>query len=87
MLETGSVDPKADVMRDLARLHYDLAGFPLPRQLSALLAITATEHRHYGRGYPFTPEAAVKIVVSRLDKDGPPAAAPTENTRRLFPPL
>ena len=34
----GDVDPEADVMRDLARLHYDLAGFPIPRQLDALLA-------------------------------------------------
>jgi predicted TIM-barrel fold metal-dependent hydrolase len=80
------VDPGADVMRDLARLHYDLAGFPIPRQLDALLAITTLEHLHYGSDYPFTPEAIVGILASQLDDAIAPATL-AEHTRRLFPSL
>lgn len=83
------VDPGADVMRDLGRLHYDLAGFPLPRQLDALLALTTLDHLHYGSDYPFTPEAVVGILASQLDDAGTPpgslAALLADNTRRLFP--
>jgi predicted TIM-barrel fold metal-dependent hydrolase len=80
----ADVDPGADVMRDLARLHYDLAGFPVPRQLDALLAITTLEHLHYGSDYPFTPEAVVGILATQLDDAIAPATL-AENTRRLFP--
>ena len=31
------LSPDVDVLRDLGRLHFDLAGFPIPRQLDALL--------------------------------------------------
>ena len=55
----GDVDPATVIERDLAGLHYDLAGFPLPRQLDALLALTTVEHLHYGSDYPFTPEPVV----------------------------
>jgi hypothetical protein len=43
------------VLADLARLHFDLAGYPIPRQLDALLTLTTLEHLHYGSDYPFTP--------------------------------
>lgn len=76
-------DPSADVMRDIGRLHYDLAGFPLPRQLDALLAIATREHLHYGSDWPFTPEFVVESLTAALD-----AADLTttlrDNTRRLF---
>jgi 6-methylsalicylate decarboxylase len=85
------LDPDADVYRDLARLHYDLAGFPLPRQLDALLALTTAEHLHYGSDYPFTPEAVVAILAEPLDaiEDtfGPVPGTLGANTRRLFPRL
>lgn len=55
----ADVDPRTDVAADLARLHYDLAGFPGPRQLDALLAIAVADHLHFGSDYPFTPEFAV----------------------------
>jgi 6-methylsalicylate decarboxylase len=51
----ADIDPATVVEGDLAGLHYDLAGFPLPRQLDALLALTTVEHLHYGSDYPFTP--------------------------------
>jgi predicted TIM-barrel fold metal-dependent hydrolase len=83
------VDASVDVLRDLARLHYDLAGFPVPRQLDALLTITTLDHLHYGSDYPFTPEFAVAMAAERLDAAGEPpgslTAALRTNTQRLFP--
>lgn len=85
------VDAAVDVLRDIARLHYDLAGFPLPRQLDALLTITTLEHLHYGSDYPFTPEFAVVMAAERLEAAGDTPGSLTEalraNTRRLFPSL
>ena len=82
------VDPAADVLRDLGRLHFDLAGFPVPRQLDALLAITTLEHLHYGSDYPFTPEVVAAMASERLEAAGdPPGALVHElraNTARLF---
>jgi predicted TIM-barrel fold metal-dependent hydrolase len=85
------LDPDADVYRDLAGLHYDLAGFPLPRQLDALLALTTAEHLHYGSDYPFTPEAVVAMLSEPLDAieeaSGPVPNTLAANSRRLFPRL
>lgn len=85
------VDPAVDVLADLARLHYDLAGFPLPRQLDALLTLTTRAHLHYGSDYPFTPEFAAAASSGRLDavgeKPGELVEALRANTRRLFPRL
>jgi predicted TIM-barrel fold metal-dependent hydrolase len=88
-LVLDDVDPSADVMGDLARLHYDLAGFPIPRQLDALLALTTLEHLHYGSDYPFTPEFVIEITSKQLGAAGDPpgslAGALEANTGRLFP--
>jgi predicted TIM-barrel fold metal-dependent hydrolase len=81
------VDPSVDVLRDLGRLHFDLAGFPLPRQLDALLTLTTPEHLHYGSDYPFTPELAAAAAVDRLAEKGPLLDALRANTERLFPAL
>ena len=85
------VDPSVDVLRDLGRLHFDLAGFPIPRQLDALLTITTLEHLHYGSDYPFTPEFVAGMAAERLDAAGEPSgsllAALRPNTERLFPEL
>jgi 6-methylsalicylate decarboxylase len=83
------VDEDVDVLRDLARLHFDLAGYPLPRQLDALLTMTCPEHLHYGSDYPFTPELAVERARARLaDVDaGALSASLRANTERLFPHL
>jgi 6-methylsalicylate decarboxylase len=40
------IDPSVDVLRDLGRLHFDLSGFPIPRQLDALLTLTTLDHLH-----------------------------------------
>jgi predicted TIM-barrel fold metal-dependent hydrolase len=77
-------DPAADVQRDMAGLHYDLAGFPLPRQLDALLALTTIEHLHYGSDYPFTPEAVADALAAQLDGHDDLVGRLAANTDRLF---
>ena len=85
------VDPAVDVLHDLGRLHYDLAGYPLPRQLDPLLTLTTIDHLHYGSDYPFTPEFAAEAGRRRLDEVGDPPGSLVDalgaNTRRLFPAL
>jgi predicted TIM-barrel fold metal-dependent hydrolase len=86
-----AVDPAVDVLRDLARLHFDLAGFPVPRQLDALLTLTRLEHLHYGSDYPFTPEFAAAMARERLATVGDPPGSLLDalraNSERLFPML
>jgi predicted TIM-barrel fold metal-dependent hydrolase len=83
------VDPAVDVMAELRRLHYDLAGYPVPRQLDALLTLTTLDHLHYGSDYPFTPEFAVEAGRARLAEAGEPPGSLVDalhaNTERLFP--
>jgi 6-methylsalicylate decarboxylase len=85
------IDPAVDVAHDVGRLHFDLAGFPVPRQLDALLTITTLEHLHYGSDYPFTPEFVVTMTRDRLAQAGDPPgsllSALQKNTTRLFPSL
>lgn len=87
----ADVDPAADVYGDLGRLHYDVAGFALPRQLDALLALTTIDHLHYGSDYPFTPERVVSLLTDQLnhkEMDGGLLVDRLEaNSRRLFPGL
>jgi 6-methylsalicylate decarboxylase len=73
-----------DVLADLARLHYDLAGFPLPRQLDALLTMVSAEHLHYGSDFPFTPEFAVVGLHDQLSGVDDLLASLTANTARLL---
>ena len=85
------VDPSVDVLRDLGRLHFDLAGFPIPRQLDALLTLTTLGHLHYGSDYPFTPEVVAAMAGERLAEAGDPSGSLSgvlrANTERLFPTL
>ncbi|HMJ75352.1 MAG TPA: amidohydrolase family protein [Iamia sp.] len=77
------LDSGVDVLADLGRLHYDVAGFPLPRQLDALLTMVPPEHLHYGSDHPFTPEFAVAASRERLAETG--TLAPLRaNTERLL---
>jgi predicted TIM-barrel fold metal-dependent hydrolase len=82
------IDAQVDVFRDLGRLHFDLAGFPVPRQLDALLTITTIEHLHFGSDYPFTPEFAVAMLRERLSEvsvtKGSLLEALRSNSERLF---
>jgi len=72
--------PDVDVLGDLGRLHYDLAGYAVPRQLDALLTLAPRDHLHYGSDYPFTPEPVVSAAAQRIDFHAELGA----NTERLF---
>ena len=76
--------PDVEVRRDLGRLHYDLAGFAVPRQLDALLTLTTSDHLHYGSDFPFTPEPVVAAAAERIDEDDSLVDALRSNTARLF---
>ena len=77
--------PDVDVLGDLARLHFDLAGFALPRQLDALLALTTLDHLHYGSDFPFTPELIVSAAAERIAGVDGLFRALESNSARLFP--
>ena len=55
------VDPAVDVLRDLGRLHFDLAGYPVPRQLDALLT------HHDARAPPLRQRLPLHAGVRRRD--------------------
>jgi predicted TIM-barrel fold metal-dependent hydrolase len=80
----GVLAPDVDVLGDLGRLHFDLAGFAVPRQLNALLTLTTLDHLHYGSDFPFTPEPVIAAAAERID--GVDALVETlhSNTARLF---
>jgi predicted TIM-barrel fold metal-dependent hydrolase len=85
------VDPAVDVLRDLANLHFDLSGTPIPRQLDALLALTTLDHLHYGSDFPYTPDFVAALADERLATAGDPPGsvldALRDNTAGLFPRL
>ncbi|MGQ4432595.1 amidohydrolase family protein [Streptomyces sp. SAS_260] len=82
--------PPVDVLADLATLHFDLAGFALPRALPALLNLTDARHLLYGSDFPFTPDWAVEGLARPLVDALDPAVRADllhGNARRLFPRL
>jgi len=74
--------PDVDVLGDLGRLHFDVAGHTTQRHLDALLTLTTVEHLHYGSDYPFTPEPLIAATAEGL---GSLADTLRVNTERLFP--
>jgi predicted TIM-barrel fold metal-dependent hydrolase len=79
--------PDVDVLHDLGRLHFDLAGFAVPRQLDALVTMTTLDHLHYGSDFPFTPEPIVVAAAESMDAVESLGAALRTNTLSLFPAL
>jgi predicted TIM-barrel fold metal-dependent hydrolase len=76
--------PDVDVFDALNQLHFDLAGFAVPRQLDALLTLTTLDHLHYGSDFPFTPESVIAAATQRIDDVDTLADALGSNTLRLF---
>lgn len=80
------------VFAQLRRLYYDLAGFPVPRQLGALLQIADPKRILYGSDWPFTPDPLVvalskKIEETTLLDDVVRAQVMRGNATALFPRL
>lgn len=74
----------------LRGLHYDLAGFPLPRQILPLLEIADPKRILYGSDWPYTPEPFVADLAAKLDHAALLAPAMRQdfmrnNALRLFP--
>jgi len=55
------------VFRTLARLHYDVAGMPVPRLLPALRTFADPTHLLYGSDWPFTPQRVVTALHGALE--------------------
>jgi len=83
-------DDAVDVLGDLKRLHYDVAGMPLPRSLPALLELVSSGQIVYGSDYPFTPAPLVErfaseLVDADLAKLRPIRQTLRRNAEKLFP--
>ncbi len=81
-----------DVRTELRKLHYDLAGAPVPELLGALLHVANRRHLHYGSDWPFTPTEACEKLAGQLDATplfdaDTLRAAMSGNARELFPRL
>ncbi|MFI1422325.1 amidohydrolase family protein [Streptomyces sp. NPDC020731] len=78
-------------VEQLRRLHYDLAGPALPRQLPALLSLVGSDRLLYGSDHCWTPAAGVEDHVAGLDAAPAPDGATswraltTANARRILP--
>ena len=72
------------MLADLGRLHFDLAGFVVPRQLDALLMLTTSGHLHYGSDFPFTPEPIVAAAADSIEGVASLVATLHANTAQLF---
>lgn len=64
------VDPtgKLDIYRDFRSLYFDLAGKPVPTQLTNLLALISDDHILYGSDYPYTPAPLCKELMDDLNE-------------------
>ena len=79
----------SDIRAALRKLHYDMAGAPVPELLGALLQIADPERLHYGSDWPFTPVAGCERLLKALKTTGLFDEAGREammagNARRLF---
>lgn len=76
----------------LRRLYYDLAGFPVPVALDALLHVADPTHILYGSDWPFTPEPLAIKLAADLDNAGQITSAMhqafmRDNALAMFPRL
>ena len=81
-----------DVPAALGSLYFDLAGFPMPVALDALLKVADSRQLLYGSDFPFTPAQAVTTLAQALTKEPTLAGAdlslrPGSTAAGLFPRL
>ena len=62
----GSASPPA-MGAALRKLHFDLAGAPVPELLTALLAVADPDRLHYGSDWPFTPAEVCATLAAAID--------------------
>ncbi|RSM44201.1 amidohydrolase [Amycolatopsis balhimycina DSM 5908] len=83
----------ADVIEQLRRLHYDIAGPAFPRQVPALLGLADPGRLLFGSDYCWTPPPVAATHIAAVDAAAPPAddvswrSLTTANAQRLFPRL
>jgi predicted TIM-barrel fold metal-dependent hydrolase len=85
--------PSPDQVAALLRgLHYDLAGYVVPKMLPSLLEVAPVQQLLYGSDWPFTPEPVVRHLALQLDATplftaGDRELIARDNALRLFPRL
>jgi 6-methylsalicylate decarboxylase len=76
----------------LGKMHFDLAGAPVPELLGALLHLADPERIHYGSDFPFTPTHICETLLAQLNEtpllnEDLKQRVMSDNARRLFPRL
>ena len=56
-----------EIFGELRKLHYDLAGSPIPTLARALLDIADPARLHYGSDWPFTPGGVSAKLADEID--------------------
>jgi predicted TIM-barrel fold metal-dependent hydrolase len=84
--------PAPSLRSALRRLHFDLAGAPVPELLGALLQVADHDKIHYGSDWPFTPTLVCERLLSSLTETPLLQGSLREslmhdNALRLFPRL
>lgn len=83
-------EPPPSFKAAMKKLHFDLAGVPVPHLLRELLDVADPERIHYGSDYPFTPAEVCENLMTEIENT--PLlnkqmlrAMFTENAQALFP--
>ena len=84
--------PPPGIRDAMRRVHFDLAGAPVPELLGALLNLADPTHLLYGSDFPFTPAHAAERLAATLDTtdlldEALHAKVMSDNARALFPGL
>jgi predicted TIM-barrel fold metal-dependent hydrolase len=80
-----------DVVAQLRRLHYDMAGTAFPRQVPALLGLVEPDRLLFGSDYCWTPPPVADAHIAAIDTAQTPLpggtwrSLTTANAQRLFP--
>jgi len=85
-------DLVSDFFGAMEHVYFDLAGFPLPKQVQILKQNVPVENLFYGSDGPYTPKLAAIALAGALEKteqfsDAQKRMVFTENALKLFPRL